>query len=56
MFIRRIHVESALACEDDTGHEPTDLELLQEHEEQRALRAVTARRRRPFAAERSHAD
>jgi hypothetical protein len=34
----------------------TDLELLQEHEEQRALRTLTTRRRRPFVEERARRD
>lgn len=58
MFISRIHVESVPAHQDDPVHEPalTDLEWLQEHEELRVLRAITARRRRPMIAERSSAD
>lgn len=56
MFIRRIHVESALASQNDADEQLSDLELLQEHEEQRLLRAMTARRRRPLIADRSYAD
>jgi hypothetical protein len=56
MLVRRIHVESALAADDNLDREPSDLELMQEHEEQRLLRAMTARRRRPLIADRSPAD
>jgi hypothetical protein len=55
MLARRIHVETLLA-DNDLDAELTELELMQEHEEQRVARAVHTRRRRPFAEDRPRRD
>jgi hypothetical protein len=55
MLARRIHVETLLA-EPDLDAELTELELMQEVEEQRVARALTTRRRRPFAEDRARRD
>ncbi|MFP3609208.1 hypothetical protein SB778_03725 [Paraburkholderia sp. SIMBA_050] len=55
MLARRIHVETLLA-DTDLDAELTELELMQEAEEQRQARAVRACRRRPFAEDRARRD
>jgi hypothetical protein len=55
MQVRQIHVESLLS-DDHLDAELTELELFQEFEEQRELRTLTTRRRRPFVEERARWD
>ncbi|MDP9155303.1 MAG: hypothetical protein M3O74_13745 [Pseudomonadota bacterium] len=56
MLVRRIHVETLLA-DTDIDADLTDLELYQEHEEQRLVRAHrTQQRRRPFFEDRARRD
>ena len=51
MLARRIHVELALTPQ-DAEEQSSELELLQEREEQRNARILTLARRRPFKEDR----
>jgi hypothetical protein len=55
MQVRQIHVE-ALLSDDHLDAELTLMERYQEDEEQRLLRTLTTRRRRPFVEERARRD